>query len=177
MYRLELQELGQQAQQVVNMQEALDRKLDLLETHQNKVHSALTDMEATATDLFEKETGQRDAVDNRRMQLYDRAVTVSSELTQIADDLKSAIEKLNASRGGARSGLGPAASIERTLDNQLSALRDIDDRTKDIGRQIERMGAVVEQEVTCGNLLEQIPHIDTAHSHMQCVGCATLQLS
>ena len=41
------------------------------------------------------------------------------------------------------SGGDPAASIERTLDNQLNALRDIDERTAHVERALESMGVSV----------------------------------
>jgi hypothetical protein len=58
-----------------------------------------------------------------------------------AESLKETVDKVNGRRS--RAAADPAARIERTLDNQLAALRDIDARTADVERALERMGVSV----------------------------------
>jgi hypothetical protein len=53
--------------------------------------------------------------------------------------LKSAIDKLNDRRtsGGHRS---PPERLERTLDNQLTALHEIDELTREVEQRMARLG-------------------------------------
>lgn len=76
--------LGQDTVRVMQLQETLLRKLDMLETHQGKVHASLNDMEADALRLFEQEAQGRDPVDNQRLELCDRAISVSESLSRCA---------------------------------------------------------------------------------------------
>jgi hypothetical protein len=76
--------LGQETLRVLKLQETLSKKLDVLEAHQGKVHMMLVDMEAEALKLFEQESQGRDAIDNRRLELCDRAIALSESLSQCA---------------------------------------------------------------------------------------------
>lgn len=76
--------LGTETQRVIQMQNGLLKKLDMLEAHQGQVHDALASMEAFAQDLFDREANQRDPVDDRRLHVYDRAVSVSDDLCTCA---------------------------------------------------------------------------------------------
>jgi hypothetical protein len=80
----EMAVLGQETLRVLKLQETLSKKLDMLESHQGKVHATLIDMEAEAQKLFEQEAQGRDAVDNRRLELFDRAIGISESLSQCA---------------------------------------------------------------------------------------------
>ena len=60
-----------------------------------------------------------------------------------AEGLKEAMDKVNSRRSGASASDAPAARIERTLDNQLNALRDLDDRAAQAEQELERMGISV----------------------------------
>jgi hypothetical protein len=82
--REEMAALGQDAVRVAHLQAALVRKLDMLEAHQGKVHAALSDMEAEAQALFDREVQGRDPVDNERLELCDRAIAVSESLSRCA---------------------------------------------------------------------------------------------
>ena len=79
--------LGQDTVRVMQLQETLLRKLDMLEAHQGKVHAALTDMEIEAQALFDKEVQGRNPVDNQRLDLCDRALAVSESLARCGIDV------------------------------------------------------------------------------------------
>ena len=80
--RQEMADLGQDTVRVIQLQEALLRKLDMLEAHQGKVHASLGDMETEAHRLFEQEADTGDAVDNERAALASRAIAVSEDLAR-----------------------------------------------------------------------------------------------
>ena len=80
--------LGQDTLRVMKLQESLSRQLDMLDAHQGRVHATLADMEAEAARLFEAEAQGRDAVDNRRLELCDRAIAVSESLTRCVPRLR-----------------------------------------------------------------------------------------
>lgn len=53
--------------------------------------------------------------------------------------LKQAIDKMNDRRSGSGQ-RGPAERLERTLDNQLTALREIDEQTWEVEKRLELLG-------------------------------------
>ena len=58
-----------------------------------------------------------------------------------ADDLRRAVDKVNSRRGGGSgSAADPAAKLERTLDNQLSALRELDRGTREVEERLAALG-------------------------------------
>ena len=57
-----------------------------------------------------------------------------------ADDLRRAVDKVNSRRGGGSGSAGPAAMLERTLDNQLSALRELDRGTREVEERLAALG-------------------------------------
>lgn len=64
--------------------------------------------------------------------------TPLTPVCRISETLKEAVDKLNARHDGGRSAqaMRPIDSIERTLDNQLRALTDIEARTSHYDGQL-----------------------------------------
>lgn len=67
---------------------------------------------------------------------------MSCLMCRTADELKESIEKM-CERRSSKSSNDPATRIERTLDNQLNALRDINSRAAEVERMLESMGVPV----------------------------------
>jgi len=127
---------------VVKGQEFLEKKLDILETHQNEIHNALLSMENEAEQLYREERPLYDDDAMQRDALYERAERISSALCRIGDDLKGAIVDLNDSAAAALPPENsPVGTIIRILNNQLGALSQVDRRCEELAHQVELLSA------------------------------------
>ena len=106
--------------------EFLEKKLDILETHQNEIHNALISMESDADQLYSEERPLYDDEAGQRDALYARAERISAALFKIGDDLKNAISDVNdCAAGSLPPESTPVGSIVRILNNQLAALSQV----------------------------------------------------
>ena len=131
-------------------QEAMERKLALLETHQREVHDALCSIEAEAEKLCALERPLLDADAMERDRLYSRAEAVSKSLLGVSSDLQSAVLFINEANatayptnqgsGALGTGLGenvdPVSAIVKILNNQLRALTQVDAKVSELSSQI-----------------------------------------
>lgn len=123
---------------VVKGQEHLEKKLDILETHQNEIHNALLSMEGEADQLYREERPLYDEDTLQRDALYERAETLSSALCKIGDDLKGAIADVNDCAANSLPPEGtPMGSIIRILNNQLAALSQVDSRCAELSHELD----------------------------------------
>lgn len=135
--RRALLELEEELRKVVKGQEGLEKKLQMLETHQKGIHDALVGMEGEAERLYREERPLLDDDSRERDRLYERAEKVGGLLGHLGEQLKEAIADVNdstaASLGDAATPLGKAVRI---LNNQLQALSQVDARIEDLGQRL-----------------------------------------
>lgn len=126
----------------VEGQRALERQLELIDTHQAEVDKALGSIEKDAEDLFSRQQPsllQDDAAAMRDL-MYEQAEAVEAELERVGAKLKDTIGHLNASQGGdlsAADGAGPLDVALKILNNQLSALVHIDAKAEELAKRIQ----------------------------------------
>jgi nuclear pore complex protein Nup62 len=125
--------LEEELRAAVAAQEALERRLSMLETHQRGIHEALTGMEGEAERLYREELPLLDDEGRERDGLYSRAEAVGGALASLGEQLKGAIEDINVS-AAAKLGDGdaPLAKAVRVLNSQLQALAQVDARTEEL---------------------------------------------
>eukprot|EP00955_Chlamydomonas_euryale_P116307 366410-Chlamydomonas_euryale.AAC.6 len=136
-------------QAVVAGQDALERKLFLLETHQKEIHDALSSIEIEAERMCASERSLMDNDTVDRDRLYTRAEAISSALMSLGTELQSAvanINDLNAAAVGDTS--SPVGAVVRILNNQLQALTQIDTRASDLNAELERIAAGARQQTS-----------------------------
>jgi len=138
--RTALLEVEGELQAVAAGQDALERKLFMLETHQKEVHDALVSIEGEAERLLAPERGALDSDAAERDRLYARAEAVSGALLALGGELQATVSSINelsaASLGEASTPLG---AIVRILNNQLQALSQVEGRVNDLGGELERL--------------------------------------
>lgn len=84
---------------VVAGQEGLERRLALLETHQQDIHDCLSGMEGEAEALHRSEASLADDGTRERDRLYERAEALGATLAMLGEQLKEAIADTNSSAG------------------------------------------------------------------------------
>jgi len=126
-------------------QDALERKLYMLETHQKEVHDALASIEGEAERLLAPERGLMDADARERDRLYERSEAVSAALMTLGEDLHATVGSVN-ELGTATLGdpSTPLGAIVRILNNQLQAVAQLETRTSDLGGELRRISTQVE---------------------------------
>lgn len=141
---------------VVETQTSLERQLELIETHQQEVDKALQSMEEEAEHIYKNEHGLlvEDEAAFARDSMYERAEFIEREMQQIAEQIKSIIQTVNASQGGdldVVDGMTPIDIAVRILNNQLSSLMWIDEKANEFSTRIQKLanrGAVAERDLT-----------------------------
>lgn len=135
--RRALLELEEELRRVVRGQESLEKKLQMLETHQKGIHDALVGMEGEAERLYREERPLLDDDSRERDRLYERAEKVGALLSHLGEQLKEAIADVNdstsASLGDTAAPLGKAVRI---LNNQLQALAQADARIEELSQRV-----------------------------------------
>ncbi|KAG5563079.1 hypothetical protein RHGRI_005728 [Rhododendron griersonianum] len=118
---------------VVETQSTVERQLELIETHQQEVDKALLSVEEEAKRIYKDERNVLldDEAASTRDAMYEQAEIIERELEQMAEQIKTIIQTLNAYQGGeldAVDGLSPLDVVVRILNNQLSSLMWIDEK-------------------------------------------------
>lgn len=125
-----LVELEDELNKMATGQDALDKRLCMLETHQREVHEALVGMEGEARRMYMEERAMMDDDATERERLYDKAEALSAMLVRMGAQLQGIVGDVNASAAAAGGDPStPMAKIVRILNNQLHALTQIDART------------------------------------------------
>ena len=125
---------------------ALDRRLGLLEAHQKEIHDALASVEAAAAAAYADDAPALDREAAEWDGLYARVDAVAASLARAGDDLRSAIDAVNAgaappsSSTHSASASDAAAKLVRVLNNQLHALADADDRCDALEARLRSLG-------------------------------------
>jgi len=138
--RHSLLEVEEDLKKVSAGQEALERKLYLLETHQKEIHDALSSIEVEAERMCVAERGLLDADAAERDRLYARAEAASAALMGLGNELHVTVTNVNelsaASMGDPSN---PLTAVVRILNNQLQALTQIEGRIGELTSELERM--------------------------------------
>ena len=125
-------------------QEALERRLAMLETHQRGIHDALIGMEGEAERLYREEVPLLDDEGKERDALYEKAEFLGGVLAGLGEQLRSAIADVNDSAAiGLGDGSTPLAKATRILNSQLQALAQLDTRSDELE---SRLGALRQAE-------------------------------
>lgn len=129
--------LEEEFRRVLAGQEALERRLQMLEAHQKGIHEALIGMEGEAERMYREERPLADDEAAERDLLYERAERVGAVLGRVADQLAEAIADVNevtaASLGDAS---GPMGKLVRVLNNQLNALTQVEAQTDELSEKL-----------------------------------------
>lgn len=131
---------------VVETQANLERQLELIETHQQEVDKALQSMEEEAKRIYNDERGflLDDEAASTRDAMYDQSEFIERELEQMTEQIKSIIQTLNANQGGeldAIDGMTPLDVVVRILNNQLSSLMWIDEKSEEFSSRIQKLAS------------------------------------
>ncbi|RMZ56988.1 hypothetical protein APUTEX25_005050, partial [Auxenochlorella protothecoides] len=130
--RRSLLALEQEVRKVLHAQEALERKLAMLDTHQRGIHETLTGMEHEAARLAQEEAGLQDEGTRDRDVLYARAERVGAQLADLGALLHRTVADINANTAASLGDTdSPLGKVVRILNNNLQALALIDARTEE----------------------------------------------
>eukprot|EP00878_Enallax_costatus_P036453 GHUV01040940.1.p1 GENE.GHUV01040940.1~~GHUV01040940.1.p1 ORF type:complete len:604 (+),score=248.82 GHUV01040940.1:79-1890(+) len=125
-------------------QQALERQLGMIETHQKEVHDSLVSIEAEAERMYANERTLMDADTQDRDRLYARAQAVSTALGSLATELTRSVDQVNelaaASLGDPST---PMGSVVRVLNGQLQALSQLECRIEELNGQIDNLKLTV----------------------------------
>ncbi|KAJ4827637.1 Nuclear pore glycoprotein p62 [Turnera subulata] len=140
---------------VVETQAAVERQMELIETHQQEVDKALQSMEEEAERIYKDERGLLldDEAASTRDAMYEQAEFIERELEQMTEQVKSVIQTLNSNQGGdleAIDGMTPLDVVVRILNNQLSSLIWIDEKAEEFSSRIQKLaiqGSAADREL------------------------------
>ena len=76
-----------------------------------------------------------------RDRLYERAEALAASLAALGDDLRAAVDDVNAGAGADGPPATPLAKAVRILNNQLQALTMVDERTDALAARLDALGA------------------------------------
>ncbi|KAG5538673.1 hypothetical protein RHGRI_019287 [Rhododendron griersonianum] len=129
---------------VVETQSTVERQLELIETHQQEVDKALSSVEDEAQRIYKDERNVLldDEAASTRDAMYEQAEIIEREVEQMAEQIKTIIQTLNANQGGeldAVDGMSPLDVVVRILNNQLSSLMWIDEKAEEFSSRIQKL--------------------------------------
>lgn len=129
---------------VVESQHTLERQLELIETHQQEVERALDSIEDEAERLYQEERPGivEDDAAATRDKMYQQAEFVEEELERLGEKLRETIQNINAAQGGdldVADGASPLDLVVRILNNQLSSLLWIDEKSGELSGRIQTL--------------------------------------
>ncbi|KAI8569323.1 hypothetical protein RHMOL_Rhmol02G0270200 [Rhododendron molle] len=131
---------------VVETQSTVERQLELIETHQQEVDKALLSVEEEAQRIYKDERNVLldDEAASTRDAMYEQAEIIERELEQMAEQIKTIIQTLNANQGGeldAVDGMSPLDVVVKILNNQLSSLMWIDEKAEEFSSRIQKLAS------------------------------------
>ncbi len=129
--------LEEELNRVLAGQDALERRLQMVEAHQKGIHEALNGMSAEAERLYKEEQGLADDQAVERDALYERTSRLGTTLRQIGDQLGDAIHDVNSVNGTSGEAADTSVSkLVRILNNQLNSLVQLEDRTVELMAEV-----------------------------------------
>lgn len=141
--RYSLVELERDLEATVRMHGTLDKAIGAVEANQAEVHRALESIEEEAERRFQEESSRLDAAGSQRDRLYQRAVGVMEQLYRMDSYLREAAQNINAAVDAAAEGAdsGVLPYLSQVLGSQAESIRSIEERTRELERQLEAMQA------------------------------------
>lgn len=129
---------------VVESQHSLERQLELIETHQQEVERALDSIEEEAERLYQEERPGlvEDDAAATRDKMYLQAEFVEGELERLGAKLRETIQNVNTAQGGdidVADGASPLDLVVRILNNQLSSLLWIDEKSGELSGRVQSL--------------------------------------
>lgn len=129
--------LEEDLRRVLAGQDALERRLQMLEAHQKGIHDSLTGMEGEAERLYREERPLADDEAVERDVLYERAEKVTAVLTRLGEQLGEAISDTNeVTAASLGDGSAPMGKLVRVLNNQLNALMQLEAQTEEMSEKL-----------------------------------------
>lgn len=127
---------------VVESQHSLERQLELIETHQQEVEKSLESMEEEAEKLYRDERPSllEDEAAATRDMMFEQAEFVERELERMGGQIKETIQNINSAQGtdlDMAEGASPLDLVVRILNNQLTSLLWIDEKTGELSGRIQ----------------------------------------
>ncbi|CAL5382692.1 unnamed protein product [Camellia sinensis] len=162
--------LESEVAKVVETQANVERQLELIETHQLEVDKALQSIEEEAERIYKDEHNVLldDEAASTRDAMYEQAEVIEREQEQMAEQIKTIIQILNANQGGELDtidGMTPLDVVVRILNNQLSSLMWIDEKAEEFSSRIQKLasqGSAADRELMEKSLL---PEEETGWQH------------
>ncbi|THF95866.1 hypothetical protein TEA_024517 [Camellia sinensis var. sinensis] len=138
--------LESEVAKVVETQANVERQLELIETHQLEVDKALQSIEEEAERIYKDEHNVLldDEAASTRDAMYEQAEVIEREQEQMAEQIKTIIQILNANQGGELDtidGMTPLDVVVRILNNQLSSLMWIDEKAEEFSSRIQKLAS------------------------------------
>ncbi|KAJ0984103.1 hypothetical protein J5N97_002459 [Dioscorea zingiberensis] len=129
---------------VVETQSILERRLELIETHQQEVDMALKSMEEEASRIYKEERGLllADEAVAERDKMYEQAEHIEQEMEKMVEQIKTIIQALNANQGGDLALVDSMTPIDvavQILNNQLSSLMWLDEKANEFSNRIQEL--------------------------------------
>lgn len=147
--RHSLLEVEEEVKKVQAGQEALDKKLGMIETHQKEIHDALVSIEGEAEKIYNSERALMDSDAQERDKLYTTAEKISESLRVLNEELHATVGAVNqvadASIGDTST---PVGAIVGILNNQLRSLQQIEARTGALDFELGQLTSGVGSRVT-----------------------------
>ena len=135
--RHSLLNLEEDLRRVLSGQDALERRLQMLEAHQKGIHDALSGMESEAERLYGDERPLADDEAVERDVLYERTERVAAVMTRLGEQLVEAIADTNeVTAANLGDGSTPLGKLVRVLNNQLNALMQLESQTEELAEKL-----------------------------------------
>ena len=131
--RQALIQLEEELKRVLAGQDALERRLQMVEAHQKGIHEALNGMSTEAERLYKEEQGLADDQAMERDALYERTSRLGTTLSQIGEQLGEAIQDVNSVNIASGEAADTSVSkLVRILNNQLNSLVQLESKTGEL---------------------------------------------
>jgi len=137
--RQALIQLEEELKRVLAGQDALERRLQMVEAHQKGIHEALNGMSSEAERLYKEELGLADDQAVERDALYERTSRLGVTLNQIGEQLGGAIHDVNSVTAASLGDAGSVSKLVRVLNNQLNALIQLEGKTSEVQQELNKL--------------------------------------
>lgn len=141
--RKTLASLTSDVSRVQRSQEALERQLNLLESHQDEIKESLESMEGETERMYEEMKGSMDAHTQRRDEMYAKAQDINQKLNSMGKIIRQLISRVNNQQyanGGDAGQQDPLNAAVRVLNNQLASLQWVESQCADISSRLDQLG-------------------------------------
>jgi len=138
--RTSLIKLEEELKRVLAGQDALERRLQMVEAHQKGIHEALNGMSTEAERIHREEQGLADDQAVERDVLYQRTARLGTVLGQIEEQLTEAIQDVNSvTAANLGDSSGSIGKLVRVMNNQLNALIQLESKTNEVAEELGKV--------------------------------------